>query len=146
MTASIDQLDPDLIITAPGDPDPKGKPAIRTLAMPADTNPSGDVFGGWLLSQMDLAAGISAAWHARGRVATVAVQGMEFHRPVRVGDVLCVYADVVKVGRTSITLLIEAYVLRSRDRKHRVKVTEGVFTCVAIDENGKPRPVPSEEG
>ena len=100
MTASVDQPGPDSIITAPGDPDPKGKPAIRTLAMPADTNPSGDIFGDLLLSQMDLAGGITAAWRVRGRVATVAVQGMEFYRPpVWVGNVLCVYADVIKRRR-----------------------------------------------
>ncbi|MBL6959281.1 MAG: acyl-CoA thioesterase [Rhodospirillales bacterium] len=146
MNVTAAESEPDSITTAPGDPDPKGKLAIRTLAMPADTNPSGDIFGGWLLSQMDIAGGITAEWRARGRVVTVAVQGMEFHRPVWVGDVLCVYADVQKVGRTSITLLIEAYVLRRRDQTHRVKVTEGIFTFVAIDENGNPRPVPPEDG
>ena len=146
MNVTTAETEPDSITTAPGDPDPKGKLAIRTLAMPADTNPSGDIFGGWLLSQMDIAGGITAEWRARGRVVTVAVQGMEFHRPVWVGDVLCVYADVQKVGRTSITLLIEAYVLRRRDQTHRVKVTEGIFTFVAIDENGNPRPVPPEDG
>lgn len=123
---------------------PRGELAIRTLAMPADANPSGDIFGGWVLSQMDIAGGITAGQRARGRVATVAVDAMTFHRPVYVGDVLCVYADVERIGRTSMTLHLEAWALRGR-LGERVKVTEGDFTFVAIDENGRPRPV-SEEG
>ena len=123
---------------------PKGELTLRTLAMPADTNPSGDIFGGWVLSQMDIAAGISAGASAQGRVTTVAVDAMRFHRPVKVGDVLCVYALVSKTGRTSITILVEAWVLRNRigDRE---KVTEGIFTFVAIDEMGRPRPVRGKE-
>lgn len=120
---------------------PRGELAIRTLAMPADTNPSGDIFGGWVMAQMDVAGGIVAAQHANGRVATVAVDGFIFHKPVNVGDVLCCYADVVRVGHTSIALRIEAWALRQRARDRRVRVTEGIFTFVALDENGKKRPV-----
>ena len=121
---------------------PKGEAAIRTVAMPADTNPNGDIFGGWLMAQMDIAGGITAEWRARGRVATVAVQGMAFHRPVHVGDVVCFYADIEKVGTTSITVLIEAWVMRRRDETRRVKVTEGLYTYVAIDVDGRKRPLP----
>jgi acyl-CoA thioesterase YciA len=123
--------------------EPRGDPAIRVLAMPADTNPSGDIFGGWLLSHMDVAGGTTAEWRARGRVATVAVQGMTFHRPVHVGDVVCFFAEIQEVGTTSVTVLIEAWVLRRRDETRRVKVTEGVFTYVAIDVDGRKRPLPS---
>lgn len=120
---------------------PRGDLALRTLAMPADTNPSGDIFGGWLMAQMDIAGGITAGLRARGRVATVAVDGFTFHRPVYVGDVLCCYADILKIGRTSIKLRIEAWVLRGRSADNRVKVTEGVFTFVALDGDGNKRPV-----
>lgn len=130
-------------------PTPRGTLATRTLAMPADANPSGDIFGGWVLSQMDIAGGITAAARAAGRVATVAVDAMVFHKPVYVGDVLCTYADILRVGRTSIAIHIEAWALRSRplDQKggERVKVTEGTFTLVAIDDAGRPRPVPPED-
>ena len=125
--------------------EPRGELSIRTLAMPADANPSGDIFGGWVLSQMDIGGGIAASQRARGRVATVAVDAMTFHLPVYVGDVLCVYADLQRVGRTSMTLWLEAWALRGR-LGERVRVTEGRFTFVAIDETGKPRPVPAAEG
>ena len=121
---------------------PRGEMAIRTLAMPRDTNPSGDIFGGWLMSQMDVAGGITAGARAKGRVATVAVQGMVFHRPVHVGDVVCCYADIQEVGRTSITIRIEAWVLRDRQPEDRFKVTEGVFTYVALDADGTKRRLP----
>jgi acyl-CoA thioesterase YciA len=123
---------------------PRGALAIRTLAMPADANPSGDIFGGWVLSQMDIAGGIVARERARGRVATVAVTAMTFHLPVYVGDVLCAYVEIVKVGHTSITAWIEAWALRGKDGG-RVRVTEGQFTFVALEENGRPRPVPEQE-
>ena len=123
--------------------EPRGELAIRTLAMPRDTNPSGDIFGGWLLAQMDVAGGITAAWRAQGRTATVAVTGMVFHRPVHVGDVLCVYAEVERIGRTSLTVPIEAWVHRRGDMDPRVKVAEGVFTYVAIDADGNKRDVPN---
>ncbi len=122
----------------------RGELSIRTLAMPADANPSGDIFGGWVLSQMDIGGGITAGQRARGRVATVAVDAMTFHLPVYVGDVLCVYADLERVGRTSMTWWLEAWALRGR-LGERVRVTEGRFTFVAIDEAGRPRPVPPEE-
>jgi acyl-CoA thioesterase YciA len=119
----------------------RGEPAVRTLAMPADTNPSGDIFGGWVLAQMDLAAGIVAAQRAKGRVATAALDGMSFHKPVYVGDLVSCYAKVVHVGRTSMIVQVDTFVLRSRTGDE-VKVTEGRFTLVAIDEQGRPRPVP----
>ncbi len=123
---------------------PRGELAIRTLAMPADANPSGDIFGGWVLSQMDTAGGIAAAQRARGRVATVAVDAMTFHLPVYVGDVLCVYAEIAAVGRTSITMALEAWALR-RSSGERVRVTAGRFVFVALDKSGRPRPVPQGE-
>jgi acyl-CoA thioesterase YciA len=125
-------------------PDLRGlQPAVRTLAMPADTNPSGDIFGGWVLAQMDIAAGTVAFARAKGRVATVALDGMAFHQPVMVGDVVSCYAQVARVGRSSITLHVEAWAKRGRTGEE-IKVTEGRFTCVAIDEDRKPRPVPPE--
>ena len=124
--------------------EPQGELATRTLAMPADANPHGDIFGGWVISQMDIAGGITAGARARGRVATVAVTGFTFHKPVLVGDVVCCYADIQKVGTTSITIGLETWALRRDESQHRTKVTEGVFTFVAIDEDGKPRPVPPE--
>lgn len=122
----------------------RGELAIRTLAMPADTNPSGDIFGGWVLAQMDLAAGIIAAQRAKGRVATVALDGMSFHRPVNVGDVVSCYAKVTRIGRTSMTVEVETHANRGRIGEE-VKVTEGHFTMVAIDDDGRPRSVPDTE-
>ncbi|MCB1519646.1 MAG: acyl-CoA thioester hydrolase YciA [Hyphomicrobiaceae bacterium] len=120
---------------------PSGELATRTLAMPADSNANGDIFGGWVLSQMDIAAGITAGQRAQGRVATIAIEAMKFIRPVHVGDVLCVYAKIARTGRTSMTIELEAWALRNRIGQ-RVKVTEGVFTFVAIDDEGQPRPLP----
>jgi acyl-CoA thioesterase YciA len=119
------------------------QPAVRTLAMPGDTNPSGDIFGGWILAQMDIAAGTVAFERAKGRVATVALDAMTFHQPVLVGDVVSCYAEVIRVGRTSITMLVQTWARRARTGEE-IKVTEGRFTCVAIDESRKPRPVPDE--
>jgi acyl-CoA thioesterase YciA len=121
----------------------RGEPAVRTLAMPADTNPSGDIFGGWVLAQMDLAAGIVAAQRSHGRVATAALDGMSFHKPIRVGDLVSCYAKVVRIGRSSMTVQVDTYALRGRTGDE-VKVTEGRFTLVAIDDEGRPRPVPPE--
>lgn len=112
----------------------------RGLAMPADTNPDGDIFGGWVMSQMDIAGGILTKKRAKGRTVTIAVESMVFHLPVYVGDVLCCYCGVTKIGRTSIEVKVEAWASRQY-KDERVKVTEGVFTYVAIDENKKPRPV-----
>lgn len=122
---------------------PALQPAVRTLAMPADTNPSGDIFGGWLLAQMDIAAGTVAFTRAKGRVATVAVDAMAFHQPVFVGDIVSVYAEVVRVGRSSIVMQVEVWAKRVRTSEE-IKVTEGRFTCVAIGEDRRPRPVPPE--
>ena len=112
--------------------------------MPADANPSGDIFGGWVLSQMDIAGGIAANQRAGGRTATVAVTAMTFHLPVYVGDVLCVYTEIEAVGRTSITVALEAWALRRHDGD-RVRVTEGRFVYVALGADGRPRPVPAAE-
>lgn len=122
---------------------PQGDLTIRTLAMPADANPSGDIFGGWVLSQMDIAGGVRASQRARGRVATVAVEAMHFIRPVHVGDVLCVYTSIAREGRTSLAVKIEAWALRER-MGERVKVTDGTFTFVALDAEGRPTPLPKD--
>ena len=119
---------------------PHGDLTLRTVAMPADVNVNGDIFGGWVLSQMDIASGIVARETAKGRVATIAVDAMKFIRPVQVGDVLCVYTHVKRIGNTSMAIGIEAWALRGVIGK-REKVTEGVYTFVAIDDDGKPRPV-----
>ncbi len=119
------------------------EPAVRMLAMPADANPSGDIFGGWLMAQMDIAGGIVAWERAGGRVATVAVDRMAFHEPVYVGDVVSCYAEIARIGRTSITVEVETFARRRHDGA-TVKVTRGTFTYVAIDQDRKPRPVPEE--
>jgi acyl-CoA thioesterase YciA len=120
---------------------PHGELTVRLAAMPADTNANGDIFGGWVLSQMDHAGGIAAAERAQGRVATVAVDAMTFIRPVKIGDVLCVYTSIDRVGRTSMRIHIEAWAQRFHTHG-REKVTDAHFTFVAIDENGRSRPVP----
>ena len=122
---------------------PRHEPALRAIAMPADANPSGDIFGGWLLAQMDLAGGSLAMQRAEGRVATVAITGMTFHKPVFIGDEVSCYAEIARVGRSSLTIRIESWARRHRGSE-RVKVTEGVFTYVAIDETRRPRPLPSD--
>ncbi|WP_438747876.1 hotdog domain-containing protein [Pararhizobium sp. O133] len=122
---------------------PNGDLTLRTLAMPADANAAGDIFGGWVMAQMDLSCGIRAAERARGRVVTAAVKEMAFEMPVKIGDTLCIYTDVVKVGRTSMTLKVEAWAQRYlSDRMD--KVTDALFVMVALDENGHPKPVPPE--
>ncbi len=121
--------------------EPRGNLTIRTLAMPADTNPAGDVFGGWVLSQMDIAGSIAAVERVQGRVATVAVEAMTFIAPVKIGDVLCVYTSVERIGNTSITIAMEAWARRNRV-SDRVKVTEGRFIYVALDEEGRKKPIP----
>jgi acyl-CoA thioesterase YciA len=115
-------------------------PAIRVVAMPADANSYGDIFGGWLLSIMDNAAGLTAARRSHGRAVTVALDRMQFHQPVKVGDEVSVYAEVERVGRTSMTIAVEAW-RRERHREEPIKVTEAKFTFVAVDEAGQPRPV-----
>ena len=123
--------------------DPDGDMLLRTLAMPADTNPNGDIFGGWIMSQMDIGGGILAKEIASGRIVTVAVDGMTFHHPVQVGDVVCCYGKCTRIGTTSMTIKLEVWVkpvLREADGA-RYCVTEAVFTYVAIDEQGTPRKV-----
>lgn len=118
--------------------EPTGALTIRTLAMPADTNPAGDIFGGWVMSQMDIAGAIAAVERVQGRVVTVAVEAMTFIAPVKVGDVLCVYTTIERIGRTSITVNIEAWARRNRVTD-RVKVTDGRFVYVALGEDGNKR-------
>jgi acyl-CoA thioesterase YciA len=125
-------------------PKPTGELTLRTLAMPADANPAGDIFGGWVMAQMDLASGIRAAERAKGRVVTAAVKEMAFELPVKIGDTLSIYTNITRVGTTSITLLIEAWAQRFRYEKME-KVTAGTFIMVALDEDGKPKPVPAED-
>ena len=122
--------------------EPRGELTVRTIAMPADTNANGDIFGGWVLSQMDQAGGIAGVERARGRVVTIAVEAMTFIRPVRVGDVLCVYTEIESVGRTSMKIHIEAWARRFQSDL-REKVTDATFTFVAIDDEGRPRPIPA---
>ncbi len=122
---------------------PTGELTLRTLAMPTDANPAGDIFGGWVMSQMDLASGIRAGERAHGRVVTAAVKEMAFELPVKIGDTLNVYTEITRVGRTSITLRVEAWAHRARHRTLE-KVTAGTFIMVALDEDGKPTPVPGE--
>ncbi len=119
---------------------PSGEPTVRVIAMPADANPYGDIFGGWLVGQMDMAAGSVASRHSGGRASTVALNAMEFLLPVSVGDEVSVYATLVKAGRTSMTIDVEAW-RRHRDEEQRHKVTQATFIFVAIDGNRKPRPL-----
>ena len=126
----------------------RGLLSLRTMAMPNETNPFGDMFGGWMMSQMDLAAGWHAMHRARGRVATVAVDAMTFHAPVFVGDEVSCYTKIEKVGTTSITLKVEVWVRRLREDdglRHEIKVTEARFVMVAMDRDGNKRPVPPEK-
>ncbi len=120
--------------------DPKGVLAIRTVAMPADANAAGDIFGGWVLAQMDIAGGVTAHQRARGRVATVAVDAMTFHRPVMIGDLVELHADIIRIGRTSIGVRVETWAVRAAGTA-RVLVTEGTFTYVALGPDRRPRPV-----
>ena len=115
-------------------------PAIRVTAMPADANAYGDIFGGWLMSLMDSAAGLIAARRSKGRAVTVAMDGVQFHEPVSVGDEVSVYGEIVKIGRSSLTIAVEAW-RRHRHEEVEVKVTEATFTFVAVDQNNRPRPV-----
>ena len=121
--------------------EPCGDLCIRTLAMPADTNHHGDIFGGWLLSQMDVAGGVFASTVAKSRMVTVAIEAMNFRKPVCVGDVVSVYANIARVGRTSITVHLEAWVRRRRESQSMILVTDGNFTYVAIDDQGNPRAI-----
>jgi len=128
---------------AANDSKPHGMLTVRISAMPADTNANGDIFGGWVLSRMDQAGGIAGVERARGRVVTVALDAMQFIRPVRVGDVLEVFTYVESIGRTSMKIHVEAWARRFQTHTQE-KVTDAVFTFVAIDEAGRPRPIPKE--
>ena len=123
---------------------PTSAPVIRTIAMPADTNPAGDIFGGWLMSQMDLAAGSVAFRRAQGRCVTIAVEGMSFLSPVLVGDEVSLYASLLKTGRTSMQIEVQAW-RRERERSEQTKVTHATFSFVAVDDKRRPRPLPPED-
>jgi acyl-CoA thioesterase YciA len=126
-------------------PDLAQGPSLRTVATPADANPSGDIFGGWIVSQMDLAGAIVAAQRARGRVVRVGIEAMKFHLPVLVGDEVSCYPRVIRVGRTSVAVRVDTWARRSRTGEG-VKVTEGTFTYVAIDAQRRPKPLLPEQG
>ncbi len=121
-------------------PLPRGSLGLQTLAMPRDANPNGDIFGGWLVSQMDLAGGVAARQRAQGRVATVAIDSMVFLRPLQVGDVVGFYTEVLSLGRSSIKIMIEVW-KTDTDSGDYTKITEGLFTFVAIDDQGRTRPL-----
>lgn len=120
--------------------EPQGELAIRVVAMPANTNPNGDIFGGWVVSHMDIAGMSLAKQHTRNRVTTVAIESMTFLAPVHVGDFICCYVDLIKKGRTSITIKVETWAIGAGDEHYR-QVTEGVFTFVSIDDAGRPTPL-----
>ncbi len=123
---------------------PDIQPSLRIMAQPRDTNGAGDIFGGWIMSQVDIAGAVEAVRRSHGRVVTVAVNSFVFHQPVFVGDLVSCYAKVTKVGNTSITVDVELFAERNRDRNTCHKVTEATLTYVAVDENRKPRPVPKD--
>ena len=123
---------------------PHGELTLRTLAMPSDANAAGDIFGGWVMAQMDLACGIRAAERAKGRVVTAAVKEMAFAKPVKIGDTLCVYTYVSRVGRTSMALQVEAWAKRYLSEV-KERVTHAEFIMVALDDEGRPKPVPAED-
>lgn len=120
---------------------PTGEITLQTVPLPADSNANGDIFGGWLMSQMDLGASVLARRRARGRVATVAAEAMQFLKPVKIGDVVSIHAEMLREGRSSMRIGLEVWVTREPDEA-RFKVTEAVFTFVAIDEEGRSRPLP----
>jgi len=122
---------------------PTGEPAIRVLAMPSDTNPAGDIFGGWVLSQMDIAGGLVTAKECKGRTVTIGIQSMTFHKPVLIGDTLCCYVEIIQKGNTSMTVKIESWAKRQYEDV-REMVTEGVFTYVAVTKDRKPRSIDSK--
>lgn len=121
---------------------PDKQPAIRVAAMPKDTNPGGSIFGGWIMSQVDIAGSIVALERAGGRVATVGVKSFEFHEPVYVGDLISCYGGVIRTGRTSVTVKVEVYAQRNPGHVQVIKVTEAELTYVALDENLRPREIP----
>ncbi len=124
----------------PNDSQPSGELVIQVVAMPADTNANGDIFGGWLVSHMDMGAGVAGRRRANSRVVTVAIETLTFLKPVSIGDTVCYYANLLRVGRTSMHFKMEAWTLSLQDERAK-KVAEGIFVFVAIDESGKPKPV-----
>lgn len=124
---------------------PDRQPVLRIMPMPSDSNPAGDVFGGWVMAQIDVAGGVLAARRARGRIATIAVNALQFREPVAVGDLLSFYVDVIKVGTTSITVDVQVFAERTPDNPVVVKVTEAQLTYVAVDSKGNKRPLPPEQ-
>lgn len=129
----------------PYDRNPNGKLLLRTLAMPSDTNANGDIFGGWIMSQMDLGGAILAKELAKGRVVTVTVDKMVFHMPISVGDVVCCYGTLVRVGRSSMQVKVEVFIKQVyQGSRERFRVTEALFTYVAVNNEGRPREIPSE--
>ena len=120
---------------------PNGELTLQTIAMPADTNANGDIFGGWLMAQMDLGGAVMARMRARGRVATVAVEGMTFLKPVHVGEIVSIHSTMAREGRTSMRITVDVYATRQPEGD-KTQVTEAVFTYVAIDDHGRPRPLP----
>ncbi len=123
---------------------PDKQPVLRVVPMPADTNQHGDIFGGWIMAQVDIAGGVVAARQARGRVATVAVNSFTFKQPVLIGDVVSFFAEVTRVGHTSISVAVEVFAQRNPKELVTVKVTEANLTFVAVDATGRPRPVPAQ--
>lgn len=123
---------------------PRGELSLQTIAMPKDANANGDIFGGWMISQMDLAAGVAARKQAKGRVATVAIDAMVFLRPVKVGDIIGCYTQLLEIGRSSMKIMVEVWETDDLDGS-QTKLTEGLFTFVAIDEEGRTRPVPRDQ-
>lgn len=124
---------------------PDRQPVLRIMPMPSDSNPAGDVFGGWVMAQIDVAGGVLAARRARGRIATIAVNALQFREPVAVGDLLSFYVDVIKVGTTSITVDVQVFAERTPDNPVVVKVTEAQLTYVAVDSKGNKRSLPPEQ-
>ena len=124
---------------------PQREPTLRVIPMPADANQTGDIFGGWIMAQVDLAGAVPAMAAARGRVATIAVNSFVFKQPVLVGDLVSFYSEIVRIGRTSITVSVEVYAQRRTDPDSAVKVTEAVLTYVAVDENRRPRVVSAQQ-
>jgi acyl-CoA thioesterase YciA len=123
---------------------PSREPTLRVVAMPSDCSYTGDVFGGWIMAQVDIAGSIPALYRARGRVATVSVNSFLFKQPLFMGDLVSFYADIVKIGRTSLTVKVEVYAQRDPSSPICIKVTEATLTYVAVDDNRKPRPVPND--
>lgn len=129
-------------MTKPTENEPRGELALQTLTMPRDTNANGDIFGGWLVGQMDLAAGIMTKRAVQGRSATVAIKDVVFLLPVSVGAIVSCYGEIVKIGNTSLQIAVEVWISNYRNDRGRQKAAEGLFVFVALDDNGRPQPIP----